>query len=165
VSKVTAWKVQLSIVLIAMLVAFAPVYHAVCVAVASHASASATVTTMLMPDGTVMTHGIDMTHGTDMTADTGTPTASSAFAQTETGSVTATVLPTWPETGTLMGGILLIAGIVVLTVFLVKVLAQVARRIVPRRLPRVSGHPPSPAPDLAWRGPPPDLAVLCISRT
>ena len=153
------WKVQLSIVLAALLVAFAPVYHAVCLAVASGASASATATTMLMPDGTVMTHGSD-------TADAaGMPASSNELTQITPGSVMTTELATGLETSTLVGSILLIAGIVVLTVFLVKLWAQAARRVALRGPPRPAGRTPSPVPGLAWHGPPPDLAVLCISRT
>jgi hypothetical protein len=154
----SAWKVRLSTALVAMLVAFAPTYHAVCVAVASQASASATATTMLMPDGTVMTHG---SHIAD---DTGT-SATNALAQAPPISVTNPDRSMWPESSTLLGSILLIAGIVVLTVFLVKLWAQAARRIALRGPPRPADRTPSPPPVLAWHGPPPDLAVLCISRT
>ena len=150
---------RLSTALVAMLVAFAPAYHAVCVAVASQASASATATTMLMPDGTVVTHGSDAAH------DAGMPAASNELSQITLASVMTTELATGLETSTLLGSILLIAGIVVLTVFLVKLWAQAARRIALRGPPRPAGRTPSPPPGLAWHGPPPDLAVLCISRT
>jgi hypothetical protein len=154
----SAWKVQLSTALVAMLVAFAPAYHAVCVAVAFEASASATATTMLMPDGTVMTHG------SHMAAATGT-SATNELAQAAPSVVMTPDLATGLETRTLVGGILLIVGIVVLTVFLLKLWAQATRRIALRGPPRPAGRTPSPPPGLAWHGPPPDLAVLCISRT
>jgi hypothetical protein len=154
-----AWKVQLSIVLAAILVAFAPVYHAVCVSLASQASASATATTMLMPDGTVMTHG------SETAGDPGIASATKDLTQTAPSSVMTAELATALGTSALVGSILLIAGIVVLTVFLVKLWAQAARRIALRGPPRPAGRTPSPPPGLAWHGPPPDLAVLCISRT
>jgi hypothetical protein len=159
VIKMNVWKVRLSIVLVAMLVSFAPVYHAVCVAVAFEASASATATTMLMPDGTVMTHG------SVSAGDAGMPSATNELVQATPGSVVTTDLATGLETRTLVGGILLIVGIVVLTVFLLKLWAQATRRIALRGPPRPAGRTPSPPPALAWHGPPPDLAVLCISRT
>jgi hypothetical protein len=155
-----AWKVRLSIVLVAMLVSFAPVYHAVCVAVASEASATATAKTMLMPNGTVMTHGSDVAE-----EDSGMVSATNVPAETAAGSVMTLDRSVWPETSNLLGSILLIAGIVVLTVFLVKLWAQAARRIALRSPPEPAGRRPSPPPGLAWHGPPPDLAVLCISRT
>ena len=158
-SKVTAWKVQLSIVLAAILVAFAPVYHAVCVAVASGASASATATTMLMPDGTVMTHAGHASDGT------GTQAAPSRETNPALSFAASAEASNGVNIGSLGGTILLIAGIVVLTVFLVKLWAQAARRIALRGPPRPTGRRRFTAPGLAWHGPPPDLAVLCISRT
>ncbi len=153
------WKMRLSIVLVAMLVSFAPVYHAVCVAVASEATASATAATMVMPDGTVMTHGSVSTGAAGM------PSATNEVAQAIPGSIVTTDLATGLATRALAGSILLIVGIVVLTVFLVKLWAQATRRIALRGPPRVAGRTPSPPPGLDWHGPPPDLAVLCISRT
>jgi hypothetical protein len=159
VNNATTWKVQLGIVLAAVLVAFAPLYHAVCVAVASGASASETATTMLMPDGTVMTHR------SNSAGDAGMPIAANALAQITSGSVMTTDLATGLETNTLVGSILLIAGIVVLTFFLVKLWAQSVRRIALRGPPRPAGRMPSSVPGVVGHGPPPDLAVLCISRT
>jgi hypothetical protein len=114
---------------------------------------------MLMPDGTVMTHG------SVSAGDAGMPSATNELVQATPGSVVTTDLATGLETRTLVGGILLIVGIVVLTVFLLKLWAQATRRIALRGPPRPAGRTPSPPPALAWHGPPPDLAVLCISRT
>ena len=114
---------------------------------------------MLMPDGTVMTHR------SNSAGDAGMPIAANALAQITSGSVMTTDLATGLETNTLVGSILLIAGIVVLTFFLVKLWAQSVRRIALRGPPRPAGRMPSSVPGVVGHGPPPDLAVLCISRT
>lgn len=158
-STVTALKVQLSIVLAAILVAFAPVYHAVCVAVAATTSASSATTSMIMPDGTVMTHG------GHVTADTGTQAAPSRETNPALSFAANAEASNGVNIGSLGGSILLIAGIVVLTVFLVKLWARAIRRIALRGPPRPAGRMPSSVPGVVGHGPPPDLAVLCISRT
>jgi hypothetical protein len=157
--KVNSWKVQLSIVLAAILVAFAPIYHAVCVAVAATTSASSATTSMIMPDGTVMTHAGHVSDGT------GTQAAPSLETNPALSFAASPEASNGVNIGSLGGTILLVAGIVVLTVFLVKLWAQAARRIALRDPPRPAGRRRFTAHGLAWHGPPPDLAVLCISRT